>query len=67
MIHMRTTLNLDEDLYNKVAKETGITEKTRLIHMGLESLLQKAAMARLASFYGAYPKAKAPRRRKAKW
>lgn len=60
---MRTTLNLNNDLYQKAAQITGISEKTKLIHTGLRALLREAAAKRLAKLYGAIKKAKAPKRR----
>ena len=65
-MHMRTTLNLNEDLYRKAVKTTGVREKTKLIHLGLESLLRQAAQSRLAGMYGTIRKAKAPPRKKAR-
>ena len=61
---MRTTLNLDEKLYHDAVKATGIEEKTRLIHKGLEALVRTAAYRKLANLQGAVKNAKAPPRRK---
>ncbi|MBI3541278.1 MAG: type II toxin-antitoxin system VapB family antitoxin [Deltaproteobacteria bacterium] len=61
---MRTTLNLEESLYHEAVKATGVQEKTRLIHMGLQTLIQEAARRRLARLYGSSHAAKAPSRRK---
>ena len=61
---MRTTLALNEGLYHEAAKATGVQEKTRLIHLGWEALIREAAAKRLAGLYGAFHKAKAPRRRR---
>jgi len=58
-IWMRTTINLDDDLVAKARDFTGISEKTRLVHLGLEALIQREAALRLAA-----PKAKAGRRRR---
>lgn len=63
---MRTTLNLNEELYQKAVQATGIKEKTKLIHMGLEALIREKAYQRLAKLYGAVPGAKAPPRRRFK-
>ena len=49
---MRTTLILDDDLIARARELTGIEEKTRLIHMGLEALVQRAAARRLAALGG---------------
>ena len=43
---------------------TGISEKTRLVHLGLEALIQREAALRLAALGGTAPKAKAGRRRR---
>ena len=61
---MRTTLNLDEKLYNDAVKATGIEEKTRLIHTGLQALIRTAAYRKLANLRGSIKNAKAPPRRK---
>ena len=49
---------LSEDLINKAIQETGINEKTKLIHMGLELLIQQKSMEKLANLYGSAPKLK---------
>ncbi|MBI4196567.1 MAG: type II toxin-antitoxin system VapB family antitoxin [Deltaproteobacteria bacterium] len=59
---MRTTLNLNEELVRKATKVTGIEEKTRLIQMGLQALIENAALKRLSQLHGAIKKARAPRR-----
>lgn len=64
-MHMRTTLNLDEKIYNKAVKATGIKQKTQLIHMGLKALVKESARERLSKLHGAIKKAKATLRRKA--
>jgi Arc/MetJ family transcription regulator len=61
---MRTTLNLDDQLLAKARNYTGITEKTRLIHLGLEALIQREAALRLAALGGTAPAAKPGRRRR---
>ncbi|HMV44414.1 MAG TPA: type II toxin-antitoxin system VapB family antitoxin [Leptospiraceae bacterium] len=55
---MRTTIILSETLINKAMEETGISEKTKLIHMGLELLIQQKAMEKLSNLYGSAPKTK---------
>ena len=49
---MRTTLILDDELIAKARELTGIEEKTKLIHMGLEALVQRAAARRLSALGG---------------
>jgi Arc/MetJ family transcription regulator len=53
---MRTTLNLDEKIFDKAAKLTGIKEKTQLLHEGLRSLIEKESARRLACLGGTAPK-----------
>jgi hypothetical protein len=52
---MKTTLLLDDKLLERVREETGIQEKTLLIHMGLEALLEKISRERLMNLYGKIP------------
>ena len=52
LIHMRTTLNIDEILLKKAAKLTGISEKTSLVRLGLEALISREASKRLAELGG---------------
>ncbi|MGC6455745.1 MAG: type II toxin-antitoxin system VapB family antitoxin [Coraliomargaritaceae bacterium] len=60
---MRTTLNLDDEIFHKAAKLTGIKEKTQLLHEGLRSLIEKESSRRLASLGGSAPRLKGiPRR-----
>ena len=64
MVHMRTTLNLDERLVEKAREKTGIRQKTALLHAGLEALIARESARRLAALGGSDPKARAaPRRR----
>ena len=49
---MRTTLILDDELIARARELTGVEEKTKLIHMGLEALVQRAAARRLAALGG---------------
>lgn len=62
-VHMRTTLNLDEALVERARKLTGITEKTALLHAGLEALLERASARRLVALGGS-ERALAPIRRR---
>ena len=64
LVCMRTTINLDDELVAKAQVYTGIKEKTRLIHLGLEALIQREAALRLASLGGTAPGAKAGRRKR---
>ena len=42
---MRTTINIDDELLSQAARITGITERTRLVHDGLEALIQREGKA----------------------
>jgi Arc/MetJ family transcription regulator len=61
---MRTTLILKDDLVNKAMELTKITEKTALVHAGLQALIAKYARERLIALGGSEKKAKAPSRRR---
>lgn len=54
-ICMRTTLNIDDELMGKVRELTGIKEKTKLVHMGLEALVERESSKRLARLGGSAP------------
>ncbi|MBI5678906.1 MAG: type II toxin-antitoxin system VapB family antitoxin [Planctomycetes bacterium] len=63
---MRTTINIDDELLDKVAKLTGIKEKTSLVRLGLEALIVAESASRLAKLGGTEKKLKTiPRRRAA--
>ena len=64
MICMRTTLILRDDLIEKAAKLTGISEKTALVHAGLEALIAREAARLLAAMGGSERKLDLPRRRR---
>jgi len=49
----------------RAAKLAGLTEKTALVHAGLEALIEKKSRERLAALGGSEPGLKAPRRRRA--
>ena len=66
MMHMRTTLNIDDSLLERAKQLTGIEEKTALVRAGLEALIAREAAKRLARLGGTQPKlADIPRRRSA--
>ena len=66
MMHMRTTLILDEGLVERARELTGIREKTALVHEGLKALIAHEAAKRLASLGGSQPDLRPiPRRRAA--
>ena len=49
---MRTTLNIEDNLLEKAAKLTGITEKTSLVRLGLQALIARESAKRLAGLAG---------------
>ncbi|MEO6028523.1 MAG: type II toxin-antitoxin system VapB family antitoxin [Candidatus Binatia bacterium] len=61
---MRTTINLRDDLLEQAMAITRITEKTALIHAGLEALIAADAARRLARLAGSDVRAVAGRRRR---
>ena len=64
IMHMRTTLNLRDDLIEKARGLTGIREKTALVHAGLEALVARESGRRLAALGGSMPCLRSiPRRR----
>lgn len=51
-MHMRTTLNIDDDLLKKASRLTGVKEKTALVRLGLEALIARESSKRLAKLGG---------------
>ncbi|HQO65063.1 MAG TPA: type II toxin-antitoxin system VapB family antitoxin [Syntrophorhabdus sp.] len=49
---MRTTLNIEDNLLDKAIKITGIKEKTTLVKLGLEALIERESARRLAKLGG---------------
>lgn len=66
LMHMRTTLNLNDDLLQRASKLTGITEKTSLVHLGLEALIARETARRLAALGGTEKQLRPIRRRRSK-
>ena len=64
LMHMRTTLNIDDALLARAAELTGIEEKTALVRRGLEALIALESARRLAALGGTETKLKAVRRRR---
>ncbi len=61
---MRTTLNIDDALLAQAGEYTGETEKTALVRMGLEALVQREAARRLAALGGTMRSLTMPPRRR---
>ena len=49
LMHMRTTLNIDDETLKRAAELTGIKEKTSLVKLGLEALIARENSKRLAA------------------
>ena len=64
LMHMRTTLNLDDELVRQAQEYAGIREKTALIHEALRHLIAREAGKRLARLGGTMPDFELPRRRR---
>ena len=63
-MHMRTTLNIDPDLLRRAAELTEVEEKTALVRLGLEALIERESARRLAALGGTERKLRPiPRRR----
>ncbi|HET7880027.1 MAG TPA: type II toxin-antitoxin system VapB family antitoxin [Acetobacteraceae bacterium] len=61
---MRTTITLDDELVAAAQEYTGVMEKSALVRVALEALVQREAARRLAKMGGTAPDLKlAPRRR----
>jgi Arc/MetJ family transcription regulator len=52
LMHMRTTLNIDDQILEKASRLTGIKEKTALVRLGLEVLIARESAKRLANLGG---------------
>lgn len=62
---MRTTVTIDDDLLERAAELTGMTERTALLREGLETLIRVESAKRLAALGGSDARASAsPRRRR---
>lgn len=64
LMHMRSTINIDDSLLRKAARLTGLSEKTALVRRGLEALIAQESSRRLAELGGTEKRVpKIPRRR----
>lgn len=64
LMHMRTTLNIDDSVLRHAAKLTGVKEKTLLVRLGLEALISRESARRLAELGGTEKQLRAVRRRR---
>jgi Arc/MetJ family transcription regulator len=64
LMHMRTTVILDEELLDRAKRMTGIQQTTALVRAGLDSLITREAAKRLTALGGTEPRlGSIPRRR----
>ena len=64
LICMRTTLHIDDELLSAARKCTGEKQKTKLVRLGLQALIEREAARRLARLGATMPKLEiTPRRR----
>ncbi len=64
---MRTTLNIDDQILEKASLLTGVKEKTSLVRLGLEALIERESSKRLAMLGGTEKELRPiPRRRSTK-
>ena len=64
LIHMRTTLNIEDELLSRASQLTGVKEKTALVRRGLEALIALESARRLAALGGTEKKLEPVRRRR---
>lgn len=64
LMHMRTTLNIDETILRRAASLAGVEEKTALVRLGLEALIARESARRLAQLAGSEKRLRAVRRRR---
>lgn len=62
---MRTTLNIDDDLYRRAKALTRLDEKTAIVREGLKALIERESARQLAALGGSQPRLKPVRRRQA--
>jgi len=63
---MRTTLNIDDKLFEEASRLTGVKEKTALLRESLNALIQRESAKRLAQLGGTEPKLETIPRRQMK-
>ena len=64
LMHMHTTLNIDESLLGRATQLSGLREKTAVVKAGLEALVARESARRLAALGGSDKAVRSvPRRR----
>lgn len=62
---MRTTINIDDDLFAKASKLAGPLDRSAVVHEGLKALIERESARRLARLGGTQPALKVTPRRRA--
>ena len=62
--HMKTTLNIDDDLLRQARHLSGLSEKTAVVRAGLEALIALESAKRLAALGGTERHLRRPPRRR---
>jgi len=57
---MRTTLTIDDELFEQAQAYTGLREKSAVVREALRALIEREAARRLARLGGSDPEAEAP-------
>lgn len=52
LMHVRTTIHIDDELIRQAARLTGVNEKTSLVRQGLQALIARESARRLAALGG---------------
>ena len=60
---MRTTINIDDQLYEEAVRLTGVREKTALLRECMKALIERESARRLAKLGGSEPQLEAVPRR----
>ncbi len=66
LMHMRTTLNIDDEVLAKAKRLSGLKEKTAIVHAGLEALVALESARRLAALGGTETGVRSVRRRRSR-
>jgi hypothetical protein len=64
LMHMRTTLIIDDELLERARDLSGIREKTAIVHAGLNALIARESARRLAALGGTERALRPVRRRR---
>jgi Arc/MetJ family transcription regulator len=66
LMHMRTTLLVDDGLLEEARRLTGLRQKTAIVRAGLEALIARESAKRLAALGGTEPGIRPVRRRRSR-